>query len=321
MKKISNYFIKYHNKLSSLMIIIYILLPLFLIYNNYENVTSKYVNLWYDLTFIMGCISAVVGIINLLFNIRKIDFKKMLPFTLIFIFLMLAFIAAYTSSDKKIAFEGEWYRGVGYYTYLLFLGFYLNAINVPKKDYKIIATIFAIVSTVISIISLLNNEFTHKVFIWNKRPYNGIFMNSNHFGYYLSISVIVMIFLTIYEKNIIKKIIYYIMMSISFIMIISNDTFGSYLGVLMGLIFVLTYSIIKKKNFELILVTLLFFILSLIISTSNGSIVKNNFNQLFFDVKVIKNSNDKKIVDQTGTSRMKLWKYTYKIIKKIHGLE
>ena len=316
MKKIKDLFMKYHNKLSTLVIILFILIPLLIMYTNYKHVSIRYIQYWYRLTVLFGCISGAVGLSNLLYNIKKISLKNFLPFILIFIILVLSFIASYTSIDRVKAFEGEWYRHVGYYTYLLFLGFYLNAINVEKKDYKIIGTVFAIVSTILSVVAILNNDFTHYVFLWQKRPYNAIFTNANHFGYYLSISVIVMIFLTLYEKNTIKKVVYYAMMTISFIMIIANDTFGSYLGVVVGLIFISIYSIIKKKNSQLIYIVLLFAVLSAMISTSNGSIAKNNFEKLFFDLKIINKSEDKKLVEKTGSNRMKLWKYTYKLIKK-----
>ena len=316
MKKLKELFNKYHNKLSVVVIICYVLLPLLLMYNNYHHVSIRYIQVWYRLTFILGCISGAVGLFNLIFNIKKISIRNFMPFILITILLILCFIAAYTSINRTKALEGEWYRHVGFYTYLLFLGFYLNAINVEKKDYKLIGTVFAIVSTIISVTALLNNSFTHNVFLWQRRPYNGIFTNANHFGYYLSISVIVMIFLTLYEKNTIKKIIYYTMMTISFIMIIANDTFGSYLGVLVGLIFISIYSLIKKKNSQLIYIVLLFFVLSFMVGTTNGSIVKNNFCQLFSDLNIIKNSNDKKLIEKTGSSRTKLWKYTYKLVKK-----
>ena len=316
MKKLKELFNKYHNKLSVVVIICYVLLPLLLMYNNYHHVSIRYIQVWYRLTFILGCISGAVGLFNLIFNIKKISIRNFMPFILITILLILCFIAAYTSINRTKALEGEWYRHVGFYTYLLFLGFYLNAINVEKKDYKLIGTVFAIVSTIISVTALLNNSFTHNVFLWQRRPYNGIFTNANHFGYYLSISVIVMIFLTLYEKNTIKKIIYYTMMTISFIMIIANDTFGSYLGVLVGLIFISIYSLIKKKNSQIIYIVLLFFVLSFMVGTTNGSIVKNNFCQLFSDLNIIKNSNDKKLIEKTGSSRTKLWKYTYKLVKK-----
>lgn len=316
MKELVN---KYRNKLSLVLILLYLLIPLVVMFVKYNQFNFNSYYFWYDLTYIFGSISACVGLFNLIINLKKnikdLTFKNLFPFILIIIIIFLSFIAAYTSVDKKLALQGEWYRRVGYYTYILFLGFYLNAINIEKKDYKIIGTFLCIVSTIMSIIALLNNDFTYTMFPKNKRPYNAIFANANHFGYYLSISVIVAIFLTLYEKNIFKKIIYYLMMSISFIMIIANDTFGSYLGVLIAIIFISIYSIVKKKNFQLIYIVLLFIILSLMIRTTNGGIVVNNFKKLFFDVEVVNNTKDEKLVDDIGSGRMKLWKYTIEIIK------
>ena len=122
-----------------------------------------------------------------------------------------------------------------------------------------------------------------KLFIY---PQRGVFRNSNHFAYVLCIAVLAAAGLTLVEKQIWHKLLYLIAFVILTAMLIVNNTFGAYLGVLVALICMLIYSIaamffnqkddIKNRTqtfvFMLIIVAL-FTTISLCIRNSNNNII------------------------------------------------
>lgn len=93
----------------------------------------------------------------------------------------------------------------------------------------------------------------NKLYIY---PQRGIFRNSNHFAYVLCIVVLASAGLALVEKNVLYKFLYLLAFAINTAMLIVNNTFGGYLGVLVALIFFVIYNIFafifkaKKPNSE-----------------------------------------------------------------------
>lgn len=80
---------------------------------------------------------------------------------------------------------------------------------------------------------------------WYVYPQRGIFRNSNHFAYVLCMAVMAAAVLAIVEKKWLFRLLYIIAFAILLTMLIINNTFGGYLGVLVGMVALLIYGIIK----------------------------------------------------------------------------
>lgn len=80
---------------------------------------------------------------------------------------------------------------------------------------------------------------------WYIFPQRGIFRNSNHFAYVLCMVVMASALLALTEKKWLFKLLYIIAFTILLAMLIVNNTFGGYLGVLVAMIALLIYGIIK----------------------------------------------------------------------------
>jgi len=78
---------------------------------------------------------------------------------------------------------------------------------------------------------------------WYIFPQRAIFRNSNHFAYVLSMAIIAAVMLAFTEHNIAEKILYIVSFGVMTYMLIINDTFGGYLGILVALICILIYGI------------------------------------------------------------------------------
>ncbi len=92
-------------------------------------------------------------------------------------------------------------------------------------------------------------------YYWNR----AIFLNSNHYGYYLSIVVMLTVSMFIMEKNRFFRVFAFLNMLLHFPVLIINNTFGAYLGILAGIVFagiVILIRVIgdhsKEKVFELV---------------------------------------------------------------------
>ena len=136
---------------------------------------------------------------------------------------------------------------------------------------------------------------------WYIYPQRGLFRNSNHFAYVLCMAILAAAGLAIVEKNFLYKILYIIAFSIMTAMLIVNNTFGGYLGVLVALVFLIIYNIIatlvKKEDVEdkgtnrwsslivVLIVVSIFTIISFGIKDTNGKpIAVNNIERFGRDI-------------------------------------
>lgn len=130
---------------------------------------------------------------------------------------------------------------------------------------------------------------------------SGIFHNSNHYGYYLSICVIVAATMFMKEKKTWLSLLYMAAYIIMLKMAILNNTLGAYLGIGASVIFMLIYALIPKEDkFNIkeigasVLIVAIFGILSVTtVNVKNENIVYNNFSGIVKDLKTLIDSKNK----------------------------
>lgn len=114
---------------------------------------------------------------------------------------------------------------------------------------------------------------------------SSVFNNSNHYAYVLSIAVIVAAVMFIKEKGL-WKLGYLVSFAVLTVMIIINDTFGAYLGIMIALILMMIHALITinkdVKQFLGVLITVVLFVVlsGRIVNTNNEKIVKKNFDYI-----------------------------------------
>ena len=132
---------------------------------------------------------------------------------------------------------------------------------------------------------------------------SGIFHNSNHYGYYLSICVIVAAVMAMKEKKHWLSSLYLVSYAIMLEMAIINNTLGSYLGIVFSIIFMLVYSLIPKNDKTiwraeciktLVIVSILIIFSCYTTNTNGKNIVYENLSTLAndFNILVSGNKND-----------------------------
>lgn len=132
---------------------------------------------------------------------------------------------------------------------------------------------------------------------------SGIFHNSNHYGYYLSICVIVAAVLAMKEKKSWLSLLYFVAYLIMLKMAIINNTFGAYLGIGASIIFMIVYALIPKgeKNvytkeliFTALIVVGFVFLSATTVNTSGKNIVYANFSAIAKDFKILISKDENK---------------------------
>ncbi len=225
---------------------------------------------------------------NLKETVKKY-FKENRGFMFLVFFAIWSFIGSCFAYDTFRSFIGchnlrdGWLSFMSYGAILvcMLLATNLNVVNPNKRirgvqsqvshtniDYKkIIVYLFLAVTTFLAIISIGNYisvyDKTPGFFpiTINRRGINsfiaqcGIFNNSNHYAYLLSISVIAAATMFVKEKNVNLKIFNVCAYIVMLYMLIINDTFGAYLGVMVAIICMILHAIatiivciIKEKN-------------------------------------------------------------------------
>lgn len=275
------------------------------LYQKFDFIIDIIGNLHGTIYYIAG-ILAIISAILILY--RSIKHKELKPqkWDICFILLLLwGLFSVIFAEDKELAIIGS-HRIDGYFSYLIYASVYIGVRTLKNDKIRLwLIRSLSIVATSLCFDFILEGSIT------------SIFFNQNHFGYFLTISSMLLCGLFIYESKIIVKFIYVLMFCINVYTLINADTFGSYLAVLFGLILTLILMFISKKGKAFILCTTIILILFTGISIyadSQTHILRNNFKVFGSDIeKVATNAPD---VDNAGSFRIKLWKHAFKYIKE-----
>ena len=118
-----------------------------------------------------------------------------------------------------------------------------------------------------------------------------IFNNSNHFGYYITVVLIMSLVMWLREKNYYFKGLNFINCILYIPILIINNTFGAYLGVLCAFVFLFIVEIIRLvKNrkvsefVEYIVVAIIFAIFSNMISSVSSNNYSRNYNYFSYSI-------------------------------------
>ncbi len=275
------------------------------LYQKFDFIIDIIGNLHGTIYYIAGILAIISAILILYRSIKHKEFKPQ-KWDICFILLLLwGLFSVIFAEDKELAIIGS-HRIDGYFSYLIYASVYIGVRTLKNDKIRLwLIRSLSIVATSLCFDFILEGSIT------------SIFFNQNHFGYFLTISSMLLCGLFIYESKIIVKFIYVLMFCINVYTLINVDTFGSYLAVLLGLIFTLILMFISKKGKAFILCTTIILILFTGISIyadSQTHILRNNFRVFGSDIeKVATNAPD---VDNAGSFRIKLWKHAFKYIKE-----
>jgi O-antigen ligase len=240
----------------------------------------------------------------------------------LFLFLMLVWsIFSYAfSSDRNLALHGSSYRHEGLLTYFAYAGiFCCGYIVLDKKIRVCLMKIFVLTATVLSMLMLINQPALNRLF--SLEYGSAVFQNINHFGYYLCLAVMLAAALVLREPRFNKSVFFWTFTFIVLIYaLIVNNSFGPYIAVVMGFIFLLVLTLLYARKSWLHAVMLIFILFAL----SFWFNMKTNYltheaATLSEDIVNIVQNNEK--APQAGSYRWILWVHAvnYILEKPVFG--
>ena len=274
----------------------------------------------YRIWIVFLYVPAAIGILLGCYHIQKVNIYQ-LPIIFMLSFGIWCLICITKSETPTLSLFGFLATSDSLSTYLSYFGMIMLGIVLgEEKKYALItANIFIAVTFIMSVLSLIDSRALDPLFIneaTNCFHYQGVYFNTNPFGYHLSVALIINIYLFEYTKNHTIKAIYLISFIVLTNMLILNNTFGSYIAVLLTLLFAVIWSFINNEDKKMPAIALLLFTTISAISCIYSHNVLANFSSLFFDVGVLMDSSaEQAALDAIGSSRGELWKLALTFIK------
>ena len=247
-------------------------------------------------------------------NVVKIDLKELiLRLIPLIVFGMLAVDIALVTvirGPNEYDLTGHPYMFESIYSYISYpLVFFFCGTMLYHEKYRRFL-IYSLIFTAIPInILALVNEWIIKFPYFKGKGVCAVFHNSNHYGYYLAITIISAALLFVYEKNIWLKVISAVSATIATMILIINNTLGAYLAVLFVLIVFAIYCFFIAKNNRIKALIILFsYLLITFVMSFKYKTIMSSFIVLFGDINMI--IEDPLEADSAGSSRWRLWKGT-----------
>ena len=269
----------------------------------------------------LGDCIVILFIISLIICLFVLFIKrKIYVMDIILLFMViLALIATIFAINIEVSIFGIGGRYEGlfailYYLCLLYLSSYVN-----KEDrMKIIIAILIfgfihILFGFAEIVGLIRSD-TGEMRV--KIP--GIATNPNFFGSVMVICLSYIIGLLIDSKDILIKIVYTFLFIIFVYGLLITNTTSAIIGVGAVLLFSIIYIIINKKYKELVIIVLLFVVVSVFLERKGYTYLLKDLGKTSNEIVEISKGN---VNDEYGTSRIKVWKETIKVVPKylLHG--
>ena len=270
-----------------------------------------------------GEIFAVIYIISAFYNKKKQSLREMLETHIwdlaLVLMLVWSTLSAVFAKDNYFAIKGTTYRHDGLYTYYVYASMYVCARAVKSKKLRVwLLRVMGITVTCLSLMSIPQTSFD-LMRKWGKIGenlykygiYSSIFYNLNHFGYILVIGLMALAGLVIIEKKVLQKILWLAMFGLDIWALILNNTFGSYVAVMFGILFLAVIMLIgdKERYKSVIAVVTVFIAVSVGMDAYNHTL-SENFGLTY------KESTEITTNDGAGSGRIGLWKQAVKYIKE-----
>ncbi len=278
-------------------------------YNPYAY-TISYINV---IATVFGILAIFLYLLRLHFD-HKLTKKHILNHPSILLFIILSIWIIITTAINGFtpyALHGTYYRNESLFTFLrYYLIYFMCGVIVTNKQKDFLlhllmySSMILVFCDLLDYINMLNDQF---MTLWSS-----VFYNTNHYGYYLTIVCLVSMSYFLTNEHNLK---YLVIFCFNLIVLLFNNTFGSYLGVLIGLIFALAVSFkVNLINKQRIITIAIIIVLSTIFVKAINPLSSGNFVTLSRDLSEI--TSDSQQSKAAGSNRWGLWLYSINKLNK-----
>lgn len=315
-------------RLAFIAILLYLLSPVSKIISNlFSNIIYGVGSVYYETILVANRVAGVLGTVAIILYIGKNivaeykfkDFiRNNIPIVFFIVFIILMLISTCINGFTDIALRGHFYRRESIFNYIEYFCIYFFCTSmIDNRKLKAIAEyIFIVCSMILGIISIIHINITpvHK-FINDDEDFGmlmSVFRNSNHYGYYLAMAVILSGSLFVLEKNKVIKGLCLLDYIINIYVLSQNDTFGAFVASFCGLIFYII--VLRICNKKISITAVMIFVLFIVEFAIFSEKLQNNILVFFGDLyNIILDNED---ADKAGTNRWALWRCTCEYISK-----
>lgn len=239
----------------------------------------------------------------------------------LFAMLIWAFIALFQSPDFEKSLYGSGYINEGFFTVLEYATVFLAAYIVKdelKFSKEAVLWTFVAVAGIICFV-IWSSVVINYNFGTNKK--NGVFNNSNHYGYFLAMSTTATFGLMVYTKDVKKLVLLSVLLALNMHNLLFCNTLGANLAFAAGIVFVVCSGYMSKKikTSSLLIALAVCGAVTLIDEASGATHMWESYKTLLRDLGFLADHavGGDSNVDIVGTGRYSLWKRTIVVIKKV----
>lgn len=304
----------------------WIVYPLIIMILNALSVEGIYVYLiWMYLLYLVGTIGLIVGLIRFLQIVYRDGFEikrfviNYLPFLFLVLFLIWSLFSCLLSADKHMAFYGMIPMTTSWFTFLSFGGFLVLSMILSEDRQLLLRVVklFVWISFVLAVITFLDNGFSNKLtFVepyTNCFHYQSVFYNTNHYAYYLLISILTSFFVALYADDYKVRVTYMLPYVIGIVVLIYNNTLGAFLSLTITILFILLWFVINKEiRLPLVIGLTIVFVITVIATSFFTDNLKVSLLGMTSDLETIIGDDNASMV---GSGRGELWSNAIDCIK------
>ncbi len=238
-------------------------------------------------------------------SLKKL-FDRHWAIALMFVFGALMIISTIVNGPSERTIFGFQYRGEGLIGFLSYLMFFMLMATSRNEKHKKILIGSMLICSVFPIRQVIIDHYST-----DEGMQKFVYHNANHFGYYLAVICGSCIALIVFSNKLWIKLGSSAILSLTFLALLANNTYGAQLATYVGAIFVcIVCAIIKGKFKVLSLIPIGIIAITMCIGafTSdyiNEQIKANNL-QIVNDIDALKEGTDE-VEETTGVQRIELW--------------
>ena len=242
------------------------------------------------------------------------------PWFLCLLFLLVwGLIGTIHSEDSFKAFSGSPLQYDGWSSYVIFAALFLLAFLMTGKEKRMV--VYRVCTAVANPIVLL---LLGQCFEWPGfhdmlfRAPCSVFFNMNHLGYYLGVSIVLLIGRMLFDRGKKRTVWYFLSYLFQIYGLMLNNTLGAYLAILIALVALYIFYFVNGHKFSLVCllpvvglaaVSGLYF--TGLLPSSRSS---NLLNDAMKTANELQGDETGKISDSAGSARMRLWREAVALI-------
>lgn len=319
---LNDIFIKHNEFYLLLCVFCYLLTPIChainyaVVFEEHPFAYEKTYSSWVVLAQLIGAVFTAVGATSYFVKYKHLGIKQHIrenPTMPIFILIsVIIIISTVLNMDSEDA-ETIWFS-ISYYL-SGFMVFYFSASLIRKESNKKIALHGLLVLSVIFALIVVVDKFIIHIpicFFWG---ITSTFFHWNHYGYFLTIAILLSATLFLLTKDKKQKLILFLVFALNSFILALNNTLGAFLGVIVAMVFMVVVISIKNRKFSVssIIILAVFILICFLTGLKYPS--------FFSDLITLKNdainiATDSKNQVTAGSGRWLLWKRTLELIKE-----